>query len=199
MKKILHVKSSPRGENSQSIRLANRIIEKLQEQYPGSTVTVNDTVEKNYRHLSAIHPVAYKTPVEEHTAEQKEALRDSDDAIRQLVDADIIIISAPSYNFHIPSALKAWLDHIVRPGKTLSYKSGKPEGLLVNKKVYLALASNGVYSDGPMKPWDFAEPYLRFILGFIGLTDITTYRIEGLAITGVMETAVERGLASVAV
>jgi len=95
--------------------------------------------------------------------------------------------------------MKAWLDHIVRPGKTISYRSGKPEGLLKNKKVYLALASNGVYSDGPVKSWDFAEPYLRFILGFVGLTEITTYRIEGLGISGVMETAVEKGLESVAV
>jgi FMN-dependent NADH-azoreductase len=199
MKKILHVMSSPRGDASNSIQLANRIIEKLQAEYPGSTVTINNTVKNSYQHLTAVHPVAYKTPVEDHTPEQKEALRDSDEAVQQLQEADIIIISAPLYNFHIPSALKAWLDHIVRPGKTINYRSGKPEGLLKNKKVYLALASNGVYSDGPMKPWDFAEPYLRFILGFIGLTDITTYRIEGLGISGVMETALQKGLERVAV
>jgi FMN-dependent NADH-azoreductase len=187
------------GHASNSIRLANRIIEKLQSQYPGSTVTVNNTVEKNYQHLSAIHPVAYKTPIEQHTPEQKEALLDSDAAIQQLQDADIIIISTPLYNFNIPSSLKAWLDHIVRPAKTISYKTGKPEGLLKNKKVYLAFASSGVYSDGPTKQLDYAEPYLRFILNFIGISDITTYRIEGLAVSGVMETAVEKGLESVVV
>jgi FMN-dependent NADH-azoreductase len=199
MKKILHVMSSPMGNASNSIKLANRIIEKIQAENPGSTVQVNNTVERNYQHLSAIFPAAYKTPIENHTPEQKQALLASDAAIRELQEADIIVISMPMYNFNLPSALKAWLDHIVRPAKTISYKSGKPEGLLTNKKVYLAISSSGVYSDGPTKSLDYAEPYLRFILGFIGLTDITTYRIEGLAVSGVMETAVEKGLESVMV
>jgi FMN-dependent NADH-azoreductase len=69
--------------------------------------------------------------------------------------------------------------------------------LLTGRKVYLAIASNGVYSDGPMKPMDHAEPYMRFILGFMGMTDITTYRIEGSGMAGVMETAVKKGLESV--
>jgi FMN-dependent NADH-azoreductase len=197
MKKILHVISSPRGESSNSIKLGNRIVEKLKNKYHGSAVVVNNTVEKSYTHLTSIHPEAYLTPGDVLTPQQKEALRDSDEAVQQLLDADIIVIGVPLYNFNMPSALKAWLDHIVRAGQTFSYKTGMPEGLAKGKKVYLAIASNGVYSDGPMKPFDFAEPYLRYILGFIGITDITTYRIEGAGIPGVKEMSVQKGLESV--
>jgi FMN-dependent NADH-azoreductase len=199
MKNILHIVSSPRGQESNSTRLGTNIIEKLLKQYPGSKVTVNDVVEKRYEPLQEVHVVAYRLPEDQQSTEQRLALRDSDDAVAEMLEADVIVISIPLYNFAIPAALKSWVDHVVRAGKTFSYQTGRPEGLLLNKKVYLAIASNGVYSDGPMKPMDYAEPYLRFILGFMGLTDITTYRIEGSGIPGVMENAVEKGLQSVAV
>lgn len=199
MKKILHVISSPRGEVSNSIKLGNKIIEKLEEKFPGSTVTVNNVVEKDYDHLTATHIAGYFTPADMHTEEHSKAIQPSDAAVDELADADVVVISMPMYNFNIPSALKAWIDHIVRAGKTFSYQTGKPEGLLMNKKVYLAIASSGVYTDGIMDSYDFAEPYLRFILGFIGLTDITVFRVEGAAIPGVMETALEKGLSSVAI
>src|SRR5690349_21219516 len=128
MKNILHVTSSPRGEHSHSIRLANRIIDRLTARYPGSNVHINDTVAKNYIHLNAIHPVAYKTPESEHSPEQKETLYSSDLAVKELIQADIIVISIALYNFNIPSALKAWIDHVVRAGKTFSYQSGQAEG-----------------------------------------------------------------------
>lgn len=199
MKHILHVTSSPRGQESNSTRLGNRIIELLLTQYPGSEVSINDTVKKNYIHLNEVHPVAYRLPDTEHTPQQKVILHSSEQAVKELIAADIIVISVPMYNFNIPSALKAWVDHIVRAGKTFSYQTGRPEGLLKGKKVYLAIASNGVYSDGPMKPFDFGEPYLRFILEFMGITDITTFRIEGAGIPGIMENALTAGLESVAV
>lgn len=199
MKKILHIISSPRGAESNSTQLGNTIIEKIKKQYPQSTVTVNNVVEKHYKPLQAIHVTAYRLPEDSHSLEHKDALHDSNTAVNELMEADIIVVSFPVYNFAIPAALKGWIDHIIRPGKTFSYQTGKPEGLLKGKKVYLAIASNGVYTDGPMKSWDYAEPYLRFILGFIGLPDITTYRIEGAGIPGVMETALQKGLESVLV
>jgi FMN-dependent NADH-azoreductase len=197
MKKILHVTSSPRGIDSNSIQLGNYIVEKLQEQYPGSEVTTNHTAEKNYQHMPFSYTVAFKLPPDQHSPEQQQALLPSDEAIEQLQNADIVVISLPVYNFNLPSSLKAWLDHVVRPSKTISYKTGKPEGLLQNKKVYLAISSSGVYSDGPTKTWDFGEPYLRFILNFLGINDITTFRIEGLAVSGFLETAVKKGFESV--
>jgi FMN-dependent NADH-azoreductase len=188
MKRILHVTSSPRGEASNSNKLGNKIVEQIQSRYPGSTVTVNDVVETKYAHIESELLGAYMGTGDAAIA------RHSDAAVEQVEAADIIVISVPMYNFNMPSALKAWIDHIVRAGKTFSYATGKPEGLLKGKKVYLAIASKGLYSDGPMKSYDFAEPYLRFILGFMGLTDVTTYRIEG---DGLVENAVENGLASV--
>lgn len=198
MKNILHITSSPRGEASNSTKLGRTVVEKLLKQYPGSTVVTNDVLKKDYDYLQETHIGALRIPDDQRTPEQQRAFQDSDAAIAEMFNADFIVVSVPLYNFNMPAALKAWIDHIVRPGKTFSYQTGKPEGLLLDKKVYLAIASNGVYSDGPMKPWDYAEPYLRFMLGFLGLTDITTYRIEGSGIAGVMETAVEKGLASVA-
>jgi FMN-dependent NADH-azoreductase len=199
MKNILHITSSPRGQESNSTRLGTTIIEHLLKQYPGSKVVTNDVVEKRYEPLQDVHVVAYRLPDDQHSTEQRLALQDSNDAVAEMIAADFIIVSVPLYNFAIPAALKGWVDHVVRAGKTFSYQTGKPEGLLLNKKVFLAIASNGVYSDGPLKTWDYAEPYLRFILGFMGLTDITTFRIEGAGIPGVMETAIEKGLQSVAV
>ncbi|HEY9047662.1 MAG TPA: NAD(P)H-dependent oxidoreductase [Ohtaekwangia sp.] len=197
MKNILHIVSSPRGEESNSTLLGNTIIEKLLKENPGSKVVVNNVIDKNYKPLQSVHVTAYRLPDDSQTTEQRTALRDSDNAVAELSEADIVVISLPIYNFAIPAILKGWVDHIVRGGKTFSYQTGKAEGLLKGKKVYLAIASNGVFSEGPLKAIDHAEPYLRFILGFIGITDITTYRIEGAGIPGVMETAVQKGLESV--
>jgi len=199
MKNILHITSSPRGEASNSTKLGRTVVDKLLQQYPGSTVVTNDVTGRDYDYMRETHVVAYRSPEDQLTVEQREALQDSDEAVAQMFNADIIVISVPLYNFGIPASLKAWIDHVVRAGKTFSYHTGKPEGMLKGKKVYLAISSGGIYTDGPMKPMDHAEPYLRFILGFIGLTDITTYRIEGMSMAGVMETAVEKGLASVTV
>lgn len=199
MKKILNVISSARGAASNSTQLANAIVEKLTEHYPESTVKLRDLVERHYPHLEESHLNAFFAPAETATTEYKEATQHSDEAIQELLEADIIVIGVPIYNFNIPSALKAWLDHLVRAGKTFSYQTGRPEGLVKDKKVYLAIASGGVYSDGPMKSYDFAEPYLKMILGFIGLTDITTFRVEGTNMPDLKETALQKGIHSITV
>src|SRR5258707_6628105 len=89
------------------------------------------------------------------------------------------------HNFGIPSTLKAWIDHVVRAGRTFTYSEGGPEGLLKGKRLILVLASGGVYSNGPAKQLDFQEPYLRAVLGFIGLTDIGVVRVEGVAMSAI--------------
>ncbi|HTK19932.1 MAG TPA: NAD(P)H-dependent oxidoreductase [Mucilaginibacter sp.] len=199
MKKLLNVISSARGAASNSTQLANAIIEKLTEHYPGSTVKLRNLVDQHYPHLEESHLNAFFAPAENQTKETREATEHSDQAIKEVMEADIIIIGVPIYNFNIPSALKAWLDHLVRAGKTFSYQTGRPEGLVKDKKVYLAIASGGVYSDGPMKSYDFAEPYLRMILGFIGITDITTFRVEGTNMPDLKETALQKGIESIVV
>lgn len=199
MKRILNVISSARGAASNSIRLQNGIIDRLQQRYPGSSVTERNLVIDKYPHLEESHLNAFFAPAESDSPAYREAIRHSNEAIRQIQESDIIVIGVPVYNFNIPSALKAWIDHIVRAHKTFAYTNGHPEGLIKGKKVYLAIASGGVYSEGSLKSLDFVEPYLRSILGFIGLDDITVFRVEGVNIPGVQETALEKGIASIAV
>jgi FMN-dependent NADH-azoreductase len=101
------------------------------------------------------------------------------------------------YNFAIHSALKAWINHIVRKDLTFSYSEKGLEGLVKGKKVYLIEATGWVYSEGPTKGQDFVEPYLKWILGFIGLTDITTLRVEGTSIPGIKEQAMEKAVGAI--
>lgn len=199
MKKILNIISSPRGAASYSIQLTEALLDSLRKAYPGSTVKTVNLVEKHLPHLEESHLAGFFTPPEQQTEEHKEALRHSEEAILDVLEADILIIGAPMYNFSIPSALKAWIDHIVRAGKTFSYSEKGVEGLLKGKKVYLVESSGGVYSDGPMKEMDFVEPYLKSVLSFIGLTDIVTLRVEGTAVPGIREHAMEKALAGIRV
>lgn len=197
--KILHLISSPRNEASVSIQLGNAIVAQLQSKYPHSAVTTRNLVTTRFPHLEEAHLNAFFTPPESRSAELAEAVRHSDEAIAELMDADTIVVGVPMYNFSIHSALKAWIDHIMRAGITFRYSAAGVEGLVKDKKVYLAIATGGVYSEGPMKTADFTEPYLRSILNFIGITDIITYRAEGLAVPELKDQALARTIASVTV
>jgi FMN-dependent NADH-azoreductase len=197
MKKILHIISSPRGDASLSIKLGNAVVEKIQAAYPGSTVKETNLVNQQFPHLEEAHIASFFTPAENRTPENLVAIKHSEDAISEIQDADIVVIGVPIYNFNIHSTLKAWIDHIVRRGVTFKYDENGPQGLLPGKKVYLALASGGVLSEGPMAGFDFAVPYLKHMLGFIGLTDITVFRVEGTSIPGIQDTALEKGLSSI--
>lgn len=199
MKTILKVTSSARGNASNSNKLVNHIIERLRARHGNINIIERDLVTQKYPHLEESHLAAFFAPAEDSSLQTKEAVQHSDEAITEVEQADIIVIGVPLYNFNVPSALKAWIDHIVRAKKTFSYGNGVPEGLLKGKKVYLAIASGGVYSEGPMKSIDFVEPYLRTVLSFIGLSDITVYRVEGVNVPGIQETALEKGFASVAI
>jgi len=194
MKKILHIISSPRGDASMSIKLGNAIIEKLQAAYPDSQVKEHDLLKDRFPHLDEMHIASFFTPEENRSAQNKEAIRPSDEAIQEITDADIIVIGTPLFNFGIPSSLKAWIDHIARAGVTFKYDENGPEGLVKGKKVYVAMASGGIYSDGPMASYDFAVPYLRSALGFLGMTDITVYRVEGTMIPTIQDTALEKAV-----
>ena len=176
MKNILMITSSVKGSESISTRLANTIATHLQETYPGSTLTVHDLATNPIPHLSGLQVQAFFSA--ETTPETLQATAVSDNAIAALQQADIIILAVAYYNFSIPSTLKAWIDHVVRAGKTFSYADGSPKGFIQNKKAYLAIAYGGIYSEGPMKDID-VDNYLRQVLGFIGITDVTTFRAEG--------------------
>ncbi|WP_454804260.1 FMN-dependent NADH-azoreductase [Mucilaginibacter phyllosphaerae] len=197
MSKILHIISSPRGEASNSIKLANAVIDQLRMKDPGAAVHVKDLTRSPFPHLEEAHLNAFFTPAEKHTAENKAAISHSDQAIAELFDADIIVIGAPMYNFSVSSTLKAWIDHVARAGITFKYTDHGPEGLISGKKVYLAVTTGGIYSSGDYAAVDFLTPYLKFMLGFIGLDDVTVFRAEGFALSGVQDTALDKGIDSV--
>ena len=197
MKKILHIISSPRGAASMSIKLGQAIIEKIQETYPGTTINEHNLAKKLFPHLEEAHLAAFFTPAENRNADNVEAIRHSDEAIEELQNADIIVIDVPFYNFGIPSTLKAWIDHIARAGVTFKYGENGPQGLIQGKKVYLAVASGGIYSEGPMKAYDFATPYLKSVLAFMGMTDVSVFRAEGVSMPVVQDTALEKGIESI--
>ncbi|MFA6060856.1 MAG: NAD(P)H-dependent oxidoreductase [Taibaiella sp.] len=197
MKKILNIVTSVKGETSFSIKLSNAILEKLSVIYPGNQVHTRNLAQSPFPHLEETLFTSFHTPEEVRTEEHKDAVKHSDQAIKELMEADIIVIGVPLYNFGIPSTLKSWIDHIARAGVTFRYDSNGPEGLVVNKKVYLAIASGGIYSEGPMKSYDFTEPYLRKVLGFIGMTDISTFRVEGTLMPELKEIALPKALSTV--
>lgn len=199
MKKILHIISSPKGEESFSIKLGNKIVEKIKATYPGSTVKVNDLVKNQFPHLEEAQITSFFTPPQHRTPENIEAVRNSDRVIAEIMEADILVIGAPFYNFSIHSTLKAWIDHVSRAGVTFRFTETGYEGLVHGKKIYIALASGGIYSEGAMQPYDFCSTYLKAIFGFLGMTDVTVFRVEGTAIPGVQDSALEKAFNSIVV
>ncbi|MBW3127830.1 MULTISPECIES: FMN-dependent NADH-azoreductase [Hymenobacter] len=196
---ILQIISSARGAESYSTQLSQGIIDKLRAAHPGSSVVVRNLAKNPFPHLEEAHLQAYFTPVEARSTEQQQAVRHSDEAIAEVLAADVLVIGVPFYNFSIASSLKSWLDHLTRAGITFRYTPTGPEGLITDKRVYLAVASGGIYSEGPMQPYDFATPYLRWMLGFLGMTDITVARAEGVKLPEFQAQALQKGLDSVAV
>lgn len=185
------------GTASNSIKLANTIVGKIQESYPNSVLKTRDLNVSPFPHITEHMIGAIYTPVEHRTKDQKILLQKSDEAVAELLEADIIIISTPMYNLGIPSSLKAWIDHISRAGVTFIYSEKGPEGLVKNKKAYLAISTGGLFSEDRIKHLDFTEQPLRAVLGLMGITDVATFRIEGVAMPGVAENAMAKSLESI--
>jgi len=197
MKRILHLISSIQSDESYSIKLGKAIVEKVIEKYPGSTVEEVNLAEMAIPHLNPAILRSFFTPGDQLTTDDKESIRFSNEAVEQLMAADIIVVGAPLYNFTIPSSLKAWIDHVTRAGVTFGYGENGPVGLVTGKKVYVAMSSGGIYSEGPSKANDFVAPYLKAFLGFLGMTDLTVFRAEGLKVPGVKEHALGKGIDSI--
>ena len=195
MSNVLFVTSSPRGWQSYSHQVARGIVDDLKIQDPEVQVVVRDLARQPLPHPSDDYASSRALPADKRDQAALRALALSNAMVDELVAADVIVIAAPMHNFGIPSALKAWIDHIVRPGRTFSYSAQGPRGLVESKKVVLVLARGGVYTTGPMQAFDFQEPYLRTVLGFIGMTDVEVLRLEGLALG---DEAVRAALASAA-
>lgn len=199
MKRILHLMSSIQEKGSHSIQLGRAITEKIQEKYPGSALEELNLVDIEIPHLNPAILRTFFISTDQLTEEEKASIRFSDQLVKQLLAADIIVIGAPLYNFTIHSSLKAWIDHITRAGITFGYGENGPVGKVTGKKVYVAMSSGGVYSEGPGKANDFVAPYLNAFLGFLGMTDLTVVRAEGLKVPGVKEYAMEKAIDSIAI
>lgn len=167
--KLLHIDSSILGDNSVSRQISAAIAERLRAAQPGLSVSYLDLATTPPPHAAAdtmpsAHPLAAMAPgAEGHAA--------ADALLEGFLAADIVVIGAPMYNFTISSQLKAWIDRIIVPGKTVQYGANGPEGLAGNKRVIVALARGGFYgADTPYASAEHAESYLRVAFGFIGIT-----------------------------
>jgi FMN-dependent NADH-azoreductase len=180
MSSTLLVLSSPRGEASLSTKVARTLADAISDR-SGGQLTVRDLGANPPAHIDSEFVVSATAPSDEPTAAQKAAAEESDRLIAEIAAADTVVIGAAMINFAITSPLKSWFDRVAVRGKTFRYTESGPEGLLKGKKAYVVVASAGVYSDGPTKAIDFASPYIRHMLGFMGITDVEVIRVEGLA------------------
>lgn len=170
MTNILRVDASARHTGSTTRTLADRLVERLLGQNYGAKVVHRDLAATPPALLDESWVFANFTDDADRSAEQKAALEASDALIAELEAADAVVIGVPLYNFGIPASLKAWIDLIARARRTFRYTEAGPEGLLKDKKAYLVVASGGV----PVgSDYDFATGYLRHVLGFVGITDVT--------------------------
>jgi len=176
---ILVVNSSAQGEASVSSALARTFVEQIQQVDAGARVTVRDVGSTPVPHLVADTVAGIRGAPESEAELHTLAL--SDELIAELQEADLVVIGAPMYNFGIPSTLKAWFDHVLRPRVTFRYSEAGFEGLLKDKKAVVIETRAGVYSEGPGTAQDHQEAYLSTLLGFMGITDVTFVRVEGTA------------------
>ena len=170
--KVLHIDSSALGSHSVSRGLTAAIVAELVREQPG--------VEVAYRDLAA-QPIPHWSPVAD-AADPATVLGNA--VLEEFLAADVIVIGAPMYNFSVPSALKAWIDRVAVAGKTFHYTANGPEGLAKGKRVVIASSRGGFYGQGTAaQSFDFQEPYLRAVLGFLGITDVEFVRAEGVNVS----------------
>jgi FMN-dependent NADH-azoreductase len=181
MPTLFHLDSSPLP-SSVSRELGREFVNTWKSAHTDGTVLYRDLSALPPKPLDAAWIGSAFTPDAARTAEQKEALALSDELISELERADEYLIGVAMHNFSIPSVLKLWIDQIVRSGRTFSYGEFGPQGLLLNKKATLIIASGGVYEPGTaMGALNFVEPYLRAMLGFVGVTEVNVIAVGGTA------------------
>jgi FMN-dependent NADH-azoreductase len=169
--KLLVVETSPRGDSSISRQLTRRFVTDWQMANPEGEIVLRDLANTELPYVNDAWLKAYFTPAEFQSPDMQETLRLSDVLVAELLAADHLLIATPVYNYNVPAALKAWIDHIVRKGQTLGFNG---EGLLKGKKATVLIASGGVYGEGsPIRDRDITPPYLRLILSIIGISDVT--------------------------
>ncbi len=180
MTTLLQINASINNGNGQSSQLAKQFVAAFQKRNPAARLVVRDVAAAEpVPHLDAERFGAFITPAEQRSSAQQAVVAYSDTLINELVQAELIVLGLPMYNFGVPSQLKAYFDHIARAGVTFKYTDKGPVGLLTGKKVVVFAARGGVYAGTPM---DTQTSYVRDFLRFIGLTDVGFIYAEGLAL-----------------
>ncbi|MDP9502196.1 FMN-dependent NADH-azoreductase [Pseudomonas protegens] len=181
MSRVLIIESSARQQDSVSRQLTQTFIQQWQAAHPGDSITVRDLARNPVPHLDANLLGGWMKPAEQRSAAEQESLQRSNELTEELLAADVLVMAAPMYNFAIPSTLKAWLDHVLRAGVTFKYTDTGPQGLLTGKRAYVLTARGGIYAGSSA---DHQEPYLRQVMGFIGIHDVEFIHAEGLNLGG---------------
>lgn len=170
---LLRIDASARTDGSVTRQLADKVAARL-----NPSATVSRDLTDPLPEIDATWIGSNFTPEDARDDAQRAALALSDAVIAEVKQADTLLIAVPVYNFGVPATLKTWIDHIARAGVTFRYTENGPEGLLTGKKAILVVASGGTAVNGPM---DFATPWLRHVLGFVGITDIQVVAADALA------------------
>lgn len=179
--KLLHIDSSVLGPHSVSRQVSSAIVDRLRRQNPDLEIAYRDLSSTPLAHLSGSHLAAAQGGAP--SAEVREDLAAGQAVLEEFLAADIVVLGAPMYNFTIPSQLKAWIDRILVAGKTFKYGAQGPEGLAGNKRMIVAISRGGFYGAGtPAAVGEHLETYLRWVFGFIGITNPEFISADGVQI-----------------
>lgn len=182
--KLLHIDSGILGDNSVTRRLSASVATAWKKRHRGLNIVHRDLATNPLGHLSGSHLAAAAASPAERSPELAHDLAEGAKALEEFLEADVVVIGAPMYNFSIPSQLKAWIDRIAVAGKTFRYTEKGPQGLAGGKKVIVASSRGGFYNkESGLAGLDHQEAYLRTVLGFLGVTDVEFVRAEGVAIS----------------
>ena len=192
--KLLHIDSSPLGDNSVSRELSRKAVAQWKANHPRAEVEYLDLAAEAPSHLD-IHSLGVRLGIDGAllTPAQKRENAVTEKLVSQFLAADVVVIGAPMYNFAIPSQLKAWIDRIAQAGRTFRYTAAGPEGLAGGKTVVVVSTRGGMYAGLPGEVMDHQESYLKAVFGFLGITDLRIVRAEGL---GMGEQARAKALAA---
>jgi FMN-dependent NADH-azoreductase len=177
MKTLLQINSSIFSSGGQSSQLADQFVAAWHINHSDAQVVVRDLAQDPLPHLDAQRVTAFFAKPDDRTPEQQAFVAESDALIKEIKQAEVIVIGLPMYNFGIPSTLKAYFDHIARAGVTFRYNSNGPEGLLNGKKVYVFATRGGLYAGTSL---DSQTRYVKDFLGFLGISDVEFVYAEGL-------------------
>ncbi|MEO1209706.1 MAG: FMN-dependent NADH-azoreductase [Cyanobacteria bacterium J06638_20] len=181
MAHLLHIDSSPRGDRSVSRGLTQEFVSEWASKQPDSTVAYRDLGHNPVPFVTEPQIAAAFSDPSTHTPEQAEAIRLSNELVDEFLAADYYVLGIPMYNFGVPAAFKAYIDQIVRVGRTFAIDEQGYKGLVHGKKLLAIVSQGGIYSEGsPAQPYDMQVPYLKLIFGFIGVTDVTIVSADNL-------------------